>query len=200
MNASVRRNSVTEKPQHVGALKRIDTPANQSLIEAAQTPRLAEHHVGSPFRLLTCPVIIQRAGPAKELGVQRMHPSQQPIQLPPPVDLRLLVRQFLGTFKVADPNETIIPSQVADPFGVHLLGKPLAAVEHYVHVKGEPTRQPYLRQAKAAIVPIGRSGKCEWPVASGAVVPPCHLPPATRHPPPATCHPPLPTTCPSPAY
>jgi hypothetical protein len=74
-----------------------------------------------------------------------MHPSQEPAQLPPPLDPRLLVRQFLSTFKLADLEKAIIPPQVPDPSGVHLPGKPLSTARHHMHVKGKPTRQPHLR-------------------------------------------------------
>lgn len=83
-----------------------------------------------------------------------MNPPQQAVELPDPIDPRLLGRQLLSRRQIADLHEAVVAPQIADPFLVELPGQPLAAVEHDMDVEGEPTGDPHLGQTETAIVPI----------------------------------------------
>jgi hypothetical protein len=70
--------------------------------------------------------------------VNRIQLSGQIVQPSTPIDLQLLVHEFLGCQPVFDPNKAIALLTVLHSHLVHLPGQPLSPVDPYLNAEGKP--------------------------------------------------------------
>src|SRR5580698_217984 len=127
-NVSGRIDLLAEVSHHVGTGKAEYAMPHQQRHQPSEKAGLSEHHVGSPRGLVAGPVIIGLVV-LEEAFVQRIQLSAKAVQQIGPVDLQLLLHQFLRLCVVLDPDKAVALLTVLQSFPVHLTGQPLPSIQ-----------------------------------------------------------------------